>query len=226
MENAEFVRSKCLTITYLLLLLQLLIALVTMSAVKVSAISIGFLLVSLVTNRGSLEEECLLSFEVLNCLLNFAASCLDDENEIPLKEIASFSAVHFALPSIPLIVLHSFVISVLWSMFSTKSLHFFRLCSQMRFWMSFFSLGSSDEVWSLLRRSSCLFITSSISAGTGSSWRPCRPVGMWYDAALSRIVRRIFSSLWQWLQTTQPTSAGAVTANSNCCANCVEPPRP
>ena len=27
-------------------------------------------------------------------------------------------------------------------------------------------------------------------------------------------------------QTTQPTSGGAVTANSNCCANCVEPPRP
>ena len=28
------------------------------------------------------------------------------------------------------------------------------LCSQMRFWMSLFSLGSSDEVGSLLRRSS------------------------------------------------------------------------
>ena len=25
---------------------------------------------------------------------------------------------------------------------------------------------------------------------------------------------------------TQLTSGGAVTANSNCCANCVEPPRP
>ena len=103
-----------------LLFLQLLIALVTMSAVKVSAISIGFLLVSLVTNRVSLEEECLPSFQVLNCLLNLAASCLDDENEIPLKEIASFSAVCCALPSI-----HSLVISVLWSKFSTKSLNFF-----------------------------------------------------------------------------------------------------
>ena len=40
-----------------LLFLQLLIALVTMSTVKVPAISIGFLLVSLVTNRVSLEEE-------------------------------------------------------------------------------------------------------------------------------------------------------------------------
>ena len=29
-----------------------------------------------------------------------------------------------------------------------------------------------------------------------------------------------------WLQTTPPTSGGAVTANSSCCANCVEPPRP
>ena len=180
-----------------LLFQQLLIALVTMSAVKVSAISIGFLLVSLVTNRVSLEEECLPSFEVLNCLLNLAASCVDDENEIPLKEIASFSAVRFALPSIPLKVLHSLVISVLWSMFSTKSLHFSRLCSQMRFWMSLFSLGSSGEVRSLLRKSYRLVITSSISAGTGSSWSLCRPVGMWCDAALGRIVRRIFSSLWQ-----------------------------
>ena len=77
-----------------LLFLQLLISLVTMSAVNVSAISIGFLLVSLVTNRVSLEEECLSSFEVLNCLLNLAASYLDNENEIPLKVIASFSAVN------------------------------------------------------------------------------------------------------------------------------------
>ena len=29
-----------------------------------------------------------------------------------------------------------------------------------------------------------------------------------------------------WLQTTQPTSGGAVTVDSSCCANCVEPPRP
>ena len=105
-----------------LLFLQLLIALVTMSAVKVSAISIGFPLVSLVSNRVSLEEECLPSFEVLNCLLNLAASCVEDE------EIASFSAVRFSLPSIPLIVLHSLVISVLWSMFSTKS-PFFAVCA-------------------------------------------------------------------------------------------------
>ena len=41
-ENAEFVGANAL------LFLQLLIALVTMSAVKASAISIGFLLVSIV----------------------------------------------------------------------------------------------------------------------------------------------------------------------------------
>ena len=29
-----------------------------------------------------------------------------------------------------------------------------------------------------------MFITSSISAGTGSSWSLWRPVGMWCDAAL------------------------------------------
>ena len=165
-----------------------------MSAVNVSDISIGFLLVSLVTNRVSLEEECLPSLEVLN----LAASCLDDENEIPLKVIASFFAVRFDLPSIPLLVLHGLVRSVFWSMFSTKSLQFFFcLCSQMRFWMSLFSLDSSDDVGSLLRRSSRLVITSSISAATGSSWSMCRPVGMWCDAALSRIVRKIFSSLRQ-----------------------------
>ena len=145
-----------------LLFLQLLIALVTMSAVNVSAISIGFLLVSLVIKQVSLEEECLPSFEVLNCLLNLAASCLDDENEIMLKVIASFSSVRFSLPSIPLRVIHSLVRSVFWSMFSTRSLHFCRLCSQMRFWMSLFSLGSTDEVGSLLRRSFRLVITAII----------------------------------------------------------------
>ena len=153
-----------------LLSLQLLIALITRSAVNVRAISNGFLLVSLVTTWVSLEEVCLPSLEVLNCWLNLLASCLDDENEIPLKVIASFSASRFSLPSIPLIVLHSLVRSVFWSMVSTKSIHFFRLCTQIRFWMSLFNLGSSGEVGSLLRRSSRLFITSSNYAGTGFSW--------------------------------------------------------
>ena len=42
-----------------------------------------------------------------------------------------------------------------------------------------------------------MFITPSISAGTGSSWSLWRPVGMWCDADLSRTVRNIFSSRWQ-----------------------------
>ena len=134
-----------------LLFLQLLIAFITRSAVNVRAISNGFLLVSLVTTRVSLEEVCLPSFEVLNCWLNLVASCMCDENEIPLKVIASFSASRFALPSIPLIVLHSFVFGP-W--FQQSLSIFFRLCTQIRFWMSLFNLGSSCEVASLLRRSS------------------------------------------------------------------------
>ena len=112
-----------------LLFLQLLIALLTRSVVNVCAISKDFLFGSLVTNRISLEEVCLPSFDVLNCWLNLAAICLDDGNELPLKVIASFSASHFALPSIHLMVLHSFVASVVWSKVSTKSLYFCLLCA-------------------------------------------------------------------------------------------------
>ena len=115
-EDAELVGVKGLT-----LFLQLLIALITRSALNVRAISKGFLLFSSVNTLVYLEEVCLPSFEVLNCWLNFVASCLDNENEIPLMVIASFSASRFALPSIPLIVLHSFVMSVFWSIVSTKS---------------------------------------------------------------------------------------------------------
>ena len=38
--------------------------------------------------------------------------------------------------------------------------------------------------------------------------------------------RIITVNLLLGLQTTQPTSGGAVTVVSSCCANCVEPPRP
>ena len=92
-----------------LLFLQLLIAFTTWSAVNVR---VTFPMVSLVTTRVSLEEVCLPDFEVLNCWLNLVARCLDNENEIPLKVIAYFSASRFALPSISLIVLHSLVRSV------------------------------------------------------------------------------------------------------------------
>ena len=111
------------------LFLQLLIALLTTSVVNVCAISKDFLFVSLVTNRVSLEEVCLPSFDVLNCWLNLAAICLDDENELPLKIIASFSASNFALLSIPLMVLHNLVTSVFCSKVSIKSLHFCLLCA-------------------------------------------------------------------------------------------------
>ena len=40
------------------------------------------------------------------------------------------------------------------------------------------------------------------------------------------IFRMIITDRRDMLQTTQPTSGGAVTADSSCCANCVEPPRP
>ena len=75
-----------------LLFLQLLIAFITRSVVNVRTISNGFLLVSHVTTLVSLEEVCLPSFEVLNCWLYLVVSCLDDENEIPLKVIVSLSA--------------------------------------------------------------------------------------------------------------------------------------
>ena len=73
--------------TNALLFLQLLIDLLTRTVVNVCAISKDFLFVSLVTNRVSLEEVCLPSFD----MLNLVAICLDDENEISLNVIASFS---------------------------------------------------------------------------------------------------------------------------------------
>ena len=100
-----------------LLFLQLLITLLTRSVVNVCAIAKDSLFVSLVTNRVSLEEVCLPSFDVLNCWLNLAASCWDDEKVI-------------ALPSIPLMVLHSLVTSVFYSKVSTKSLNFCLLCAR------------------------------------------------------------------------------------------------
>ena len=79
-----------------LLFLQLLIALLTRSVVNVYAISKGFLFVSLVTNRDSLEEVCLPSFDVMNYCLNLAVICLDDENELLLMIMTS-SSVSFVL---------------------------------------------------------------------------------------------------------------------------------
>ena len=47
-----------------------------------------------------------------------------------------------------------------------------------------------------------------------------------FTCAIQILHRNLVITGWCWLQTTQPTSGGAVTANSSCCANCVEPPRP
>ena len=80
-------RSKMLSLSgpKALLFLQLLIAIITRSAVHACVFSKGFLYVSLVTNWASPEEVCLPSPDVLNCWLNMVASCLGDENELPLK---------------------------------------------------------------------------------------------------------------------------------------------
>ena len=118
-----------LSVPKALLFLQLLLALLTRFVVNVCAISKYFLFDSLVTNRVSLEEVCLPSFDVLKCWLNLAESCLDDENALPLKVFALFADLRFVLPPIPLMVLHSLVPSVFWSKVSTKSLNFCLLCA-------------------------------------------------------------------------------------------------
>ena len=155
-----------------------------MSAVNVSAIFIGFLLVSIVTNRVSLEEDCLPSFEVLNCLLNLAASCLDDENEIPLMVIASFSVVRFVLPSIPLIVLHSLVRSVFWSMFSTKYHNF---VSSSSLFLTLFMLACS-----IMRFLSLLLLVQCPCVVSGRLWSVCEVVVESYvDAVVVVTVMRV-----------------------------------
>ena len=70
-----------------------------------------------------LSKKCICP--VLNCLFNLEAICLDDENKIPLKVIASFSALRLALSSIPLIVFHGLVRFSFWSMVSTKCINCF-----------------------------------------------------------------------------------------------------
>ena len=71
-----------------------------------------------------------------------------------MKVIPSFSAVCLDLPSIPLIVRHNLVLSVLWSMLSTNSLHCLLLWSDVALVISSFIVGSRGEAGSCLRRSS------------------------------------------------------------------------
>ena len=104
---------------------KLVIALITRYAVmfvsspRVSSWSPLLLIRTLLKN----EEVCLPIHEVLNCWLNSAASCLGDGNELPLEVITLFSASR----SILLVVIHSLVRSVFWSMASTKYL-LFKVC--------------------------------------------------------------------------------------------------
>ena len=174
-------------------------------------------MVSLVTTQVSLEEVCLPNFEVFNCWLNLVDNCLADENEIPLKVMASFSASRFDLPSIPLIVLHSLVRSVFWSMISTKSFHFFSACAHRygsRYLYSilvspFFSVCAHRYCSRYLYSILAVHVRWDLFYGGHlvCSSHPESPlvevphgvcgVQMWCDAALSRIVQNIFSSLWQ-----------------------------
>ena len=57
-----------------LLLLQLLIALVTIAVVNIGAVSDDLFLASLDEYGVSSEEECMPSFDVVNCLLNLLAT--------------------------------------------------------------------------------------------------------------------------------------------------------
>ena len=63
--------------------------------------------------------------------------------------------------------------------------------------ISSFISGRAGEVESLDLRSSRVLIFSNISVGTGSVLIRCRPEGMWCDAALRIMARKIFSPFWQ-----------------------------
>ena len=131
----------CLSWANILLFLQLLIVFIAISVVNVHVVFNGFLLFSIVTIRFSLQEVCLPSFEVLNCLLNLVVNCFDNENELPLKVIDSLSVSRF---------INSFNSSpqlgqVCLLVHGLKKVPC-RLCTQMRFWMSLFNFGSSGEV--------------------------------------------------------------------------------
>ena len=125
------------------------------------------------------------------------ASCLDDENELPLNVIVSFSASRFALPSIPLMILHSLVTAIFWSKVSIKYLHFLPFVYvyavlYIIIWYWQFKRGgvSSTEVNSSIHDIPYLCWDRSLVESV-------TPSRMLRDAALSKTVRKIFSSLWQ-----------------------------
>ena len=78
-----------------------------------------------------------------------------------------------------------------------QRLHFCLLCSFVVLVISSFISGRAGEVGSLDMRSSRALIFSNISVGTGSVLIRCRPEGMWCDAALRIMARKIFSPFWQ-----------------------------
>ena len=106
--------------------------------------------------------------------------------------IASFPPL-----GVDLIVLHSFVGSVLWSNVSTNCLHFCLLCSFVILVIPSFISCRVDEVESLDLRSSRALIFSNFYVGTGSVLSRCRPERMWCDATLTIMARNIFSLFWQ-----------------------------
>ena len=83
-----------------------------------------------------------------------------------MKVMPSFSAVCLDLPSIHLIVRHNLVLSVLWPVLSTNSLHCLLLSSDVALVISSFVVDSRGEAGSGLRRSSRSSIMTKISAGT------------------------------------------------------------
>ena len=114
MKDTELIRTKNLV------LLQLLIPLITLSVVNVTADSNYFRFISLDTIRVSREKVCLLSFDVVNCLLRKLAICFCKDTRVSPKVMASFLAFGGDLPYIAFIVLHSLEGSVLWSSVSTN----------------------------------------------------------------------------------------------------------
>ena len=95
--------------------------------------------------------------------------------------IASFSALDVNLLS-----------NVLWSNVSTNFLHFCIICSFVILVISSFISCRAGNVESLDLRSSRAFIFSNISVRTGSVSSRCHPQGMWCDAALRMMARKIF----------------------------------
>ena len=114
------------------------------------------------------------------------------------KVMALFSAFGVDLPSISFIVPHSLEGSVLWSSVSTNCLHVFLRCSFVVLGISSFVCCRAGEVGSLYLRLSRALIFSNISAGTGSVLIRCHPEGICRDAAFRMMVRKIFSSFWQF----------------------------